>query len=210
VLAGVWVHVFLFGAFRVWFWLFDRPYFEAVINTLFFGSIPNFLRTYRVLVFTYLVASLVVGYCFGFIHGWSILRQPIRSWIVRQTSLSWLLQALRIPGFLQEDPVWYFVLKQQSANTMVFVEVEMKGSGFYTGRLRSYGILDDSVKSKDFYLEDVYYKENRSASFSPVECDGLLLNFEDVASVQVRKGEPEAFLAQEAEGSTDIEVEPGS
>jgi len=31
-----------------------------------------------------------------------------------------------------------------------------------------------------------------------------------VASVQVRKGEPEAFLAQEAEGSTDIEVEPGS
>src|SRR5271168_5263340 len=132
--------------------------------------------------------------------------------MVRQRSLNRLLNAIGIPGFLQEDPVWYFVLKQQSANTMVFVEVEMKGTaGFYTGRLRSYGILDDSVKSKDFYLEDVHFKEARLAPFTPIDCDGLLLNFEDVASIQVRKGEPDAFLVREAlEASTETEIEPKS
>ncbi|HTW56790.1 MAG TPA: DUF6338 family protein [Terriglobales bacterium] len=210
VLAGVCVHVFMFGTFRAWCWIFDRQYFEAFINSLSFGSLPNFLRGYFAFVFDYLAVSLVVGYCFGFVQGWLILRQPIRSWMVRQHSINRVLSTFGIPGFLQEDPVWYFVLKQQSANTMVFVEVEMKGGGgFYTGRLRSYGILDDSVKSKDFYLEGVHFRESRSAPFVPVDCDGLLLNFEDVASIQVRKGEPEAFLAQEAlEASANSEAKP--
>jgi hypothetical protein len=212
VLSGVWVHVFMLFAFWVWCWIFNRQYLEALTNSLSFGSFPNFLRAYRAFVFYYLVASLVIGYSLGFVQGWLILRQPIRSWMVRQQSINRVLNTFGIPGFLQEDPVWYFVLKQQSANTMVFVEVEMKGGvGFYTGRLRSYGILDDSVKSKDFYLEGVYFKESRSASFAAVDCDGLLLNFEDVASIQVRKGEPEAFLAQEArEASAKTDPEPGS
>src|SRR5271168_1272252 len=123
-----------------------------------------------------------------------------------------VLRRLGVPGFLREEPVWYSVLKRETAATQVFLEVEMKsGAGFYTGRLRSYGILDDSVKSKDFYLEDVHFKEARLAPFTPIDCDGLLLNFEDVASIQVRKGEPDAFLVREAlEASTETEIEPKS
>src|SRR5271168_1465399 len=97
-----------------------------------------------------------------------------------------VLRRLGVPGFLREEPVWYSVLKRESAETQVFLEVEMKdGAGFYTGRLRSYGILDDSVKSKDFYLEDVYFKETRPGVFARLQCGGVLLNFEDVASIQV-------------------------
>ncbi len=115
-----------------------------------------------------------------------------------------LLARLGIPGFLQEDPVWYFVLKQESAATMVFLQVEMKnGTGVYTGRLRSYGILDDSVKSKDFYLEDVYFRQNPSDSFSQLDCNGLLVNFEDVSTIQVYKGEPADFLVRQATESAD-------
>lgn len=109
-----------------------------------------------------------------------------------------------MPGFLQEDPVWYFVLRQRSPDTMVFLEVEMKnGAGIYTGTLKSYGILDDSVKSKDFYLEDVYFKENRSGSFVGLRCDGVLVNFEDVLSVQVVKVEPQDALAQQEKETTN-------
>ena len=61
--------------------------------------------------------------------------------------------------------------------------------GFYTGQLISYGILDDSVKSKDFYLEKVHFKQNLADGYTPVGCDGLLLNFEDVTSIQVTRVE---------------------
>ncbi len=68
----------------------------------------------------------------------------------------------------------------------MFLEVEMKNNaGFYTGELKSYGILDDSEKSKDFYLESVHFKQNRSDSYISLKCDGILLNFEDVASILV-------------------------
>ena len=66
--------------------------------------------------------------------------------------------------------------------------MEMKdGAGFYTGQLKSYGILDDSEKSKDFYLVRVHFKQDRSSSYTPLKCDGLLLNFEDVVSIQVAR-----------------------
>ncbi|MGA8493443.1 MAG: DUF6338 family protein [Terriglobales bacterium] len=199
VLAGVWVHVFLVAIFRLYFWVFQEQHFAALANTLYYKSLPKFLWAYRTFVFTYLVLSLAVGYCFGFIQGWLIIKQPVRSWLARRPLPKRLLKWLGIPGFLQEDPVWYFVLKQKSAATMVFLEVEMKnGAGIYTGRLTSYGILDDSVKSKDFYLEDVHFKADRIGSFTPLDCDGILLNFEDVAAIQVRKGEPEEFLEQQA------------
>jgi Family of unknown function (DUF6338) len=204
VVAGVWVHVTLVVLFRLYFLAFGEQHFEALISTVSYLSLPKFLWEYRAFAFTYLVLSLAVGYCFGFVQGWLIIKQPIRRWIARMPLPKRMLKRVGIPGFLQEDPVWYFVLKQKSAATMVFLEAEMKnGAGTYTGRLTSYGILDDSVKSKDFYLEDVYFKQGRLDSFAPLDCDGVLLNFEDVAAIQVRKGEPEDFLEQQSTVTED-------
>jgi hypothetical protein len=188
VLAGVWVHVCLIVGFKLWCWIFGGQYFFLLWNTLVYGTPSTFFRSYSAFVFIYLLASLMVGYLFGFVQGWSIIKQPVRSFVVRQPSVNHLLTRLGVPGFLQDDPVWYFVLKQETAESMVFVEVEMKdGNGFYTGALRAYGILDDSEKSKDFYLEEVCFRKDRTVPYIALKCDGILLNFEDVVGVQVRR-----------------------
>jgi hypothetical protein len=185
VLAGVLVHVFL--ALAIWMYCshFAKQYFAVLANAFHYGALSEFFWSYRAFVFGYFVFSLLIGYCIGFLQGVMIVKQPI------PRLMESMLRRLGVPGFLREEPVWYSVLKRESAATQVFLEVEMKsGAGFYTGRLRSYGILDDSVKSKDFYLEDVYFKANRLGAFAQLQCDGILLNFEDVASIQVVKVEP--------------------
>ncbi len=188
VLAGVWVHVLLLVAIRIFFLVFAKQYFTDLSNTFRYAIFANFLWSYRVLAFSYFVSSLGFGYCLGFVHGSIILTQPIRNWAVSRSFPSKCLAKLGISGFLEEHPVWYFALKQTRGLQAIFVEVEMKNSsGFYTGQLISYGILDDSVKSKDFYLEKVYFKQNRSDQYALLSCDGLLLNFEDVASLQITR-----------------------
>ena len=85
------------------------------------------------------------------------------------------------------------------------------GAGFYTGELKSYGILDDSEKSKDFYLVSAHFKQDRSGSYTPLKCDGLLLNFEDVLSIQVARFETDekrqsVGVPQAVRGSDSVEV----
>jgi len=186
VLAGVWVHALLIVSVRLFFVVFGKSYFAIFTNVFKYSAFPNFLWSYRVLAFDYFIISLVVGYGLGFFQGWLILKQPIRSWALSKSLPNKVLDALGVPGFLAEQPVWYFVFKQRSNLTTIFLEVEMKDNkGFYTGNLASYGILDDSVKSKDFYLEKVYFRQDRSAQYVALKCEGLLLNFEDVVSIQV-------------------------
>jgi len=153
VLAGVWVHVILSIAVRLLFFVFAKQYFQLLANNFLYDPLPQFLWHYRILAFNYFVSSLLLGYCVGFVQGVLILRQPIRRWVVSKSFTSGVLRKLGVTGFLEEQPIWYFVLKQTSGLQAIFLEVEMKNSsGFYTGQLISYGILDDSVKSKDFYL----------------------------------------------------------
>jgi Family of unknown function (DUF6338) len=189
VLAGVLAHVTLLIAFRIFLGIFAGSYYLNVISSLQYGSRPNFVWNHSKLMSTYFLLSLVAGYAVGLIQGWQILQHPTRGWV--SSHLGGFLQKVGITGFLQEEPVWYFVFKQASLTETVFLEVEMKnGAGFYTGKLRSYGILDDCEKSKDFYIEEAHYKSSRSANYSALNCDGLLLNFEDVISIQIRKVEP--------------------
>jgi hypothetical protein len=190
VLAGVWVHAILIGTICVLLPVFAKQYFSLLTNSLKFDTFQSFLRGHRLFASGYFVLSVTLGYCLGFIHGWLILRQPIRNWVLSKPLPTKFLTKLGIPGFLEEGPVWYFVLKQTSGLRAIFVEVEMKNAaGFYTGQLMSYGILDDSVKSKDFYLEQVHFKQDRADHYTPLDCDGLLLNFEDVTSIQVTRVE---------------------
>jgi len=210
VLTGVWIHVFLMVGIRFYFLFFEKPYFAILASTFYYGTFSKFLWSYRLLAFNYFVSSLVAGYCFGFVHGLLIIKQPIRSWVARRRFPARVLRKLGLTGFLQEEPVWYFVLKQRTPATMVFLEVEMKnGAGIYAGTLKSYGILDDSVKSKDFYMENVYFKEKRSAPFTRLACNGVLVNFEDVASIQVVKVEPEESIPKTATEPADTkQIDP--
>lgn len=190
VLAGVWVHVLLALGIRLFFFVFATDFFQQLTTNFEYETFTRFLWHYRTFVFGYFVCSLLFGQCFGLFQGVLILRQPIRKWAVSKSIPTKILSKLGITGFLDEQPVWYFVFKQTRGLKAIFVEVQMKDQcGFYTGQLISYGILDDSVKSKDFYLEKVHFKQNLADEYTPLRCDGVLLNFEDVASIQVTRVE---------------------
>lgn len=133
---------------------------------------------------SYLWTALVLGYLLGFIEGWMLLRQPIRTWLLK-IGLRPLLERVGVPALLDERPVWFDVLSRDSSTT-VFVEVALKGNaGYYTGKLVTYAILDDTKRNKDFCLTEVHFKKQDNEPYSIVPCTSLLLNFEDVYSLRV-------------------------
>jgi hypothetical protein len=91
-------------------------------------------------------------------------------------------------SFLQEDPVWYGVLRQQSGGERTFVQVKMKGDGgFYTGKVKHFAILPDSEKQKDFYIVNAYHSKSDQEEYVRVDADGILLNSGDAESIEVIK-----------------------
>jgi len=188
VLAGVVVHAFLIIAIYVFSLFFARGYFAVMKSTLRCGHFYSLFWGSPRFVCAYFVVSLGVGYFVGGVQGWLILRQPVRNWVLSNATLSRLMLKLKVFGFLQEQPVWYFVFQQKEPRTQVFVEVEMSNNGgFYTGELQSYGIVDDSEENKDFYIVDVHYKAARPDDYVRLSCEGVLLNAKNVASLQVFK-----------------------
>jgi hypothetical protein len=207
IIAGLWVHVLLLGTFRLVLEIIAPQYLHGLLNNLRYSSMENFLWNHSTAVGSYFLGSLALGYIIGAFQGWLIYTQPFRKWLTRPGGrMAAVLEKLGIPGFLQEQPVWYFAFRQKTTSTQVFVEVEMKdGAGFYTGELITYAILDDSVRSKDFCLVNVNFKPDRTAEYSPLKCDALLLNFEDVRTLQLVKIDPEQEGEEEqsqAEGAT--------
>ena len=73
-------------------------------------------------------------------------------------------------------------------NERTFVEVRMKqNGGFYTGELKSYGIVPDSEPNKDFLLVNAAYKKQESDTYVSLAADGVLLNFADAESISFIK-----------------------
>ena len=67
-------------------------------------------------------------------------------------------------------------------------EVQMKqGAGFYTGELKSYGIVSDSEPHKDFLLVNAATKKTEESACVPMDVDGVLLSFADAESMAVIK-----------------------
>ncbi len=64
----------------------------------------------------------------------------------------------------------------------------MKGNGgFYAGELKIFAIVDDSERQKDIYLVNVFHRKFEEDNYTPLEGDGVLLNFGDIEAVQVIK-----------------------
>ena len=140
------------------------------------------------LIALYFATSLGSGFVFGLFRGLLALRQPIRNRLLNYRWFNWLIGRLGIYSFLEEEPVWYGVFRQRGLGESIFLEVTMKRkAGFYAGVLHSYGILDDSVKEKDFYLKNVSYKKSEEIGYRQLDVDGILLNFGDVEAIEVVK-----------------------
>ena len=88
-----------------------------------------------------------MGFVLGVFRGIAERDRRIGTWLADNRFLSQFLVRLGILSFLEEAPVWYEALKQKTRHERTFVEVRMKEDrGFYTGELKSYGIVSDSER----------------------------------------------------------------
>ncbi|HEY2547195.1 MAG TPA: DUF6338 family protein [Candidatus Acidoferrum sp.] len=135
----------------------------------------------------YFLASLTLGPLLGFLRGIIALRQPIRSKVLTLRWCRKLLSRVGVHSFLEPDPVWYGVLKNNPTNELVFLQIGMKNGSRYTGELRSYGLVADKEKQKDFYIVNAYFQAPQAEEYRKLEVDGVLLSFSDADSIEVIK-----------------------
>jgi hypothetical protein len=154
VLNSVLVHLLLLGGFRVCLRLLGSPTPGALGLAIAQKQFGPWAWQHRYLIAFYFVASLVLGFLLGALRGIAERDRAIGTWLADIPWLSQFLVRVGVLSFLEEAPVWYEALKQKARQERTFVEVRMKdGKGFYTGELKSYGIVSDSERNKDFLLE---------------------------------------------------------
>lgn len=184
VLNSILVHLLLLGAFRAGLALAHNPAPAALGMAIDQKQLGPWAWEYRYLIVFYLVASLALGFVIGVLRGIAERDRVIGTWLADIPWLSRLLVRLGVLTFLEEAPVWYEALKQKTRYERTFVEIRMKESkGFYTGELKSYGIVSDSERNKDFLLVNVAYKATEAGQYVRMDADGVLLNFADAESV---------------------------
>jgi hypothetical protein len=70
----------------------------------------------------------------------------------------------------------------------VFAELVLKeGKGYITGRVTSFSIANDEESHKLVYLEEVYRKSVDSAQYEKLDADGMLVDFADAITVQIKQ-----------------------
>jgi hypothetical protein len=188
VLNSVFVHLLLIAAFRTVLGALKPSTLASLTSAVQQRKLFDWTWDHRRLMFAYFLLSLGVGFAVGIVRGVLALNQPIRKWLLDFRWIRGPLTKVGILSFLQEEPVWYGVLRQNHKDEITFVRARMKGRGdVYTGELKSYGILGDSDREKDFFLINAHHAESSDAPFCQVDADGILLNFADVEVLEVMK-----------------------
>jgi len=150
ILASFWVHFFLLLNLRFWLSICAPHYFGSVVTDFAQKKIGVFSWERRHLLLAYVITSICLSYPFGLLQGWFRLKRPFR----QMPFLEKLFRHFGIGGFLDEDPVWYYALRQSSVHENVFLEARMKGNqGYCAGLLKTYGILD-GFKQEQRFLPD--------------------------------------------------------
>ncbi len=188
VINSLLIHFVLLMVFQLILSWMNPSTLEALGQAVTQKKLAGWAWEHRFLVLAYCVLSLIAGFFFGVLRGVLALNQPFRRKLGGFQWISRLLEGIGLYSFLQTDPVWYGVLRQTSKDELTFVQVRMKGGGgFYAGELKSYGILEDSKREKDFYLVNVYFTKRDEDPYTKLDSDGVLLNFADVDSIEVTK-----------------------
>src|SRR5262249_2531729 len=145
------VHLLLLGGFRASLSLLHSTTPATLGLAISQEKLGPWSWQHRYLLVSYLVTSLALGFAVGVLRGIAERDRVIGRWLADIPWLSNVLVRLGVLTFLEEAPVWYEALNQRTRNERTFVEVKMKsGAGFYTGELKSYGIVSDSERNKDF------------------------------------------------------------
>ncbi len=188
VINSLLIHFVLLMVFQLILSWMNPSTLEALGQAVTQKKLAGWAWEHRFLVLAYFVLSLIAGFFFGVLRGVLALNQPFRRKLGGFQWISRLLEGIGLYSVRQKDPVWYGVLRQTSKDELTFVQVRMKGGGgFYAGELKSYGILEDSKREKDFYLVNVYFTKRDEDPYTKLDSDGVLLNFADVDSIEVTK-----------------------
>lgn len=149
--------------------------------------------------------SFALSHWLGIVYGVWRLHAPITTSVLSTSNLSKelgiprVLKRLGFSGLLGERPIIYEAFSPEPAklgddSPLVFVEIELKdGAGFYSGQVSQFSILRDDEPHKPVYLINAYYKTERSASYSDVDADGILIDLADALVVQVKRVEMQAY-----------------
>ena len=182
------VHLVLLGSFRVAFVVFRSEAPATLGAAIAQKQLPDWAWQHRYLVLFYYFASMLLGCVLGTLRGVAEREGRIGAWLADNRFLRPLLLHLGVRAFLEEAPVWYEALREKTRDEHTFVQVKMKqDGGFYTGELKSYGIVSDSDPNKDFLLVNVSYKKQGNDAYVKLDADGLLLNFADAESISFIK-----------------------
>lgn len=188
VLNSVFIHLVVFSFFRFYLLLSNPTALTDWDLAIEQKKLLEWFWQQHNLVFLYFLTSLAAGFLLGLFRGALALNQPFRKWIAGFESFQWILRKAGILSFLQEEPVWYGVLRQRNKDEITFVEIRMKENrGIYAGELKSYGILADSERNKDLFIINAYRKKSDEEEFNRLNVDGILLNYGDVESIQIIK-----------------------
>src|SRR5208337_759827 len=188
VLNSVFIHVFLLLAFGLLLSLTNPSLVATLASSIEQKKLPYWAWQHHYLIILYYFVSLLTGILVGFLRGTLSLKQPVRNWLINSAWFGQLLFKVGIMSFLQEEPVWYGVLREERSGERTFVQVKLKGNGgFYTGELKYFAILPDSEREKDFYLVNAHYSRSQQDEYTPVDADGILLNSGDTESIEVIK-----------------------
>jgi hypothetical protein len=188
VLNSVFVHLLLLTTFRVIIGIWEPSILATASVALRQRELLGWAWDHHYLTLVYFLMSLVVGFALGILRGVLALNQPTRKWLLDFRWFRGCLAKVGVLSFLQEEPVWYGVLRQNHKDEITFIRARMKGRGdVYTGELKSYGILRDSERQKDFFLINAHYAASSDVPFRQIDADGILLNFADVEVIEVMK-----------------------
>jgi len=188
VLNSVFVHLILATSFTIGLAVRNPIALASLNAAIQQRKLFEWAWDHRRLALAYFLMSLGVGFVVGIVRGVLALNQPVRKWLLGFRWFRAPLTTAGIHSFLQEEPVWYGVLRQTQKDEVTFVRAKMKAHGdVYTGEMKSFGIVGDSEREKDFFLINVYYATSPDVPFSQVVADGILLNFADVETLEVVK-----------------------
>jgi Family of unknown function (DUF6338) len=188
VFNSIAVHLILLGGFRVIFAVVHSVTPASLSTAIVQKQLPDWAWQHRYLVLSYYLVSLLLGCALGVVRGAAERDRQIGTWLADNRFLRPLLLRLGVRAFLEEAPVWYEALRERTREERTFVEVKMKqDGGFYTGELKSYGIVSDSDPNKDFLLVNVAFKKHANDTYVTLDADGVLLNFADAESLSFIK-----------------------
>jgi hypothetical protein len=171
VLNSVFIHAFLLVAFRLLLSLVNPSLVTSLAGSIEQKKLLYWGWQHHYLALLYYLLSLITGVFLGFLRGTLSLTQPVRNWLINSVWIGRFLFKLGIMSFLQEEPVWYGVLREQTSGERTFVQVKMKGnSGFYTGELKYFAILPDSERRKGLLFGQRLLQQIRAGSIHASRC----------------------------------------